>query len=73
MLEGVQDQGELGLSFRAAAPLFRPGVSFAMTSRVQALLPELAATACAEEVQFTQSWNVWDVRPAAGCRARTGK
>eukprot|EP00969_Alexandrium_andersonii_P191442 8455825-Alexandrium_andersonii.AAC.1 len=27
----------------------------------------------AEEIKFTQSWNVWDVRPVSECKARTGK
>eukprot|EP00969_Alexandrium_andersonii_P353608 15440292-Alexandrium_andersonii.AAC.1 len=27
----------------------------------------------AEEINFTQSWNMWGVRPVSECRARTGK
>eukprot|EP00969_Alexandrium_andersonii_P368682 15473457-Alexandrium_andersonii.AAC.1 len=34
-----------------------------------ALPPELVMSARAEEIKFTQSWNVWGVE----CRARAGK
>eukprot|EP00969_Alexandrium_andersonii_P087787 3872375-Alexandrium_andersonii.AAC.1 len=36
-----------------------------------ALPSELVTAARAEEIKFTQSWNVWDVRPVSECKART--
>eukprot|EP00975_Prorocentrum_lima_P014338 3046681-Prorocentrum_lima.AAC.1 len=34
---------------------------------------KLVEEARAEEIRFMQSWQVWEVRPIAECRARTGK
>eukprot|EP00969_Alexandrium_andersonii_P192129 8486328-Alexandrium_andersonii.AAC.1 len=35
--------------------------------------PELVAAARSEELRFTESWHVWDVRPISECLPRTSK